>query len=367
MKKPTNREITLPGEYFHSPQIYDRETREIFQKQWLCVGRASEILHSGDFMTRELDGESVILVRNQDGQINCFHNLCRHRGTRLEEEACGELGERIQCPYHAWSYDLSGKLRSSPGMSDVTGFNQSDYSLFQVPIAIWRGFIFINFDSEAIPFERYCDPFQSRFDSWELEGLVVAHQIIYDLATNWKIVFHNYSECYHCAMVHPQLSPMTSVETCSNDFVNGPLLGGPMVLSDDCHTLAMDGEICGDGFAQLSPVDRRRVYFYTLFPNLFLSPHPDYFLTHRIERLAMGETRVTCQWLLPAAAMERSDLDLSRAIEFWDLTNRQDWQLCELTYRGVCSNAYQPGPYSSFESVLPAFDEHYLERLENGP
>ena len=354
---------TLPGEYFTSTEIHNRETAAIFQKQWICVGRASSIPNTGDFFLHEIDDESLIIVRDQSGQVNCFYNVCRHRGTRLQEDACGHIKKRLHCPYHAWGYDLNGNLKSAPNMMGVDNFCEQDYSLHTAACRIWQGFIFINQQQPVVSLEANFHDILNRFDDWELERLVCAHEITYDVRANWKVIFQNYSECYHCSLVHPQLRPITSVETASNDFEEGHFLGGPMILSDAYESVTMDGKICGNLLSQLSSDDQRRVYFYTLCPSLFISPHPDYVLTHRIERRGIDSTRIVCNWLFQPEVIQRDEFDAAQAIEFWDLTNRQDWRICERTQQGLQSRAYQPGPYSELESMLAAFDRHYLSLM----
>ena len=357
---------TLPGEYFWSSEVYEEETRKIFQKQWICVGRASDVPVPGDHFIYELDDESFIFVRDDQNRVNCFYNVCRHRGTRLCEQSCGHFKQRIQCPYHAWTYDLNGNLKSAPNMTDVEDFDVQDYSLQSVHCVVWQGFLLINLDQNCAPFEASHSSILSRFDDWELEHLVSTHRITYDVQANWKAVFQNYNECYHCSLVHPQLNPVTSVKTASNDFEEGPFLGGPMLLTDDYDTFSMDGALCGDIFHGLSEDDQNRVYFYTFFPSVFISPHPDYVLTHRIERKRPDSTRIVCDWLFAPHVIDRPGFDAAKAIEFWDLTNRQDWHVCELTHQGVCSVSYQPGPYSNLESISAAFDRHYLKEMECG-
>ena len=354
---------TLPGEYFTSQELYDRETDRIFLQQWICAGRASSIPKPGDFFLHEMDGESFIIIRAESGQINCFYNVCRHRGTRLQQDSCGHIKSRIHCPYHAWGYDTDGNLKSAPNMMGKEGFCEQDHSLQAVACVIWQGFILINQKQPGSDFQAGFHDILHRFDHWQLERLVSAHEITYEVAANWKVIFQNYSECYHCSLVHPQLRPITSVETASNDFEEGHFLGGPMILADDFKSVTMNGQFCGSPFNDLSADDLRRVYFYTLCPSLFISPHPDYVLTHRIERVDVSSTRIICNWLFSTDAIEQDNFDASEAIEFWDLTNRQDWEICELTQKGVQSRAYQPGPYSGLESMLAAFDQHYLSLM----
>ncbi len=354
---------TLPGHYFSSPEVYEHETRAIFRKEWICVGRASDIANAGDYFLHELDGESFILVRDEEGRVQGFFNVCCHRGTRMCEEACGHFKSRIQCPYHAWSYDLKGNLTNAPNMRSLEGFDSTEYALKAVPTVTWQGFVLINLDRGCASFESKFTSILSRFDDWGLEDLVSAHRVSYDVLANWKIVFQNYSECNHCAHVHPQLNPVTSVQSASNDFMAGAFLGGPMILSDAYETISTNGTFCGELFSRLSKADQRRVYFYTLFPTLFVSPHPDYVLTHRIERRCSNVTRIVCDWLFPPDIISQSGFDSTTAVEFWDVTNRQDWAVCELTQLGVQSSAYRPGPYSNLESVLAAFDRHYLDAI----
>lgn len=356
---------TLPGRYFCSSEIYERESEKIFTKQWVCVGRSSQLAFAGDFFLVDLAGEDLIVVRGEDGRAYCHFNVCRHRGTKLEEEACGSFKSRIACPYHAWSYALDGQLKSAPNMQEAAGFCTEDYGLNSVSCAEWQGFVFVNLDASCQALEDAFANFVDRFDSWELASLVPAHRIVYEVSANWKVVFQNYSECYHCSLVHPQLTPITSAKTSSNDFVEGKLLGGPMVLSEQYETVATGGKLCGEVFSDLLESDKRHAYFYTLFPSLFISPHPDYVLTHRIERKSVDCTVITCEWLFPLDVVASSGFDAEPAVDFWDLTNRQDWKVCELTQLGVKSLGYEPGPYSPLESMLAAFDEHYLKELQS--
>jgi Rieske 2Fe-2S family protein len=302
-------------------------------------------------------------VRGADEAVRCFFNVCRHRGTRLCDVSAGQFENKIQCPYHAWSYTLDGKLAVAANMANVDGFAVADYPLHEAPCAIWDGFIFINRSTSAPPFKQKYQPILNRFKNWALADLVSAQRITYQVAANWKVIFQNYSECYHCPFVHPQLSPLSSYTSSSNDFEAGRFLGGPMVLSENHQTLSMDGKRCASVLPGVSQKDARLVYFYTLFPSLFISPHPDYVLTHRIERLGVDQTRITCDLLFHPGAINQPDFDPAPAIEFWDLTNRQDWKICEQTQRGITSDAYTPGPYSNLESMLVAFDEYYLSVL----
>src|SRR6266571_9323566 len=134
---------TLPQRYFVSPDVFAEEQERIFSRQWVCVGHQSEIGKAGDYFVREVAGESLIIVRDKGGEIHGFFNVCRHRGTRLREDRNGHLSA-IQCPYHAWTYGLDGRLIGAPHMDQVPGFDKADYPLHRVNLGLWEGFIFVN-------------------------------------------------------------------------------------------------------------------------------------------------------------------------------------------------------------------------------
>lgn len=354
---------TLDQEYYTSDAVYEAETDRIFLKRWLYAGRSASIATPGSYFLFGLDTEDVIVLRDDEGQVRAFHNVCRHRGTRLCAEDTGAFSKSIQCPYHAWTYGLDGELIGAPFMDEVDGFDRADYPLQSVAVAEWEGCVFVNLDPHPEPFSTAFAPLIGRFERWELENVRVAHTITYEVSANWKLVFQNYSECYHCPALHPALNRLTPFRNALNDLEEGPFLGGPMRMSIDGGSMTMTGRTCAPSLGALEGEDLNMVYYYTIFPNLLLSLHPDYVLMHRIDRLAVDRTRIVCDWLFDPGAMEASDFDPSGAIEFWNMTNKQDWEVSELSQRGIASRAYEPGPYSELESMIAAWDRGYLHAL----
>ena len=353
---------TLPQEYFVSRDIFEQETNRIFSKSWLCVGRSISLSEPGSYFLVELCGESIILTRGADAKVRGFHNVCRHRGTQLCTEPAGRFSGKIQCPYHTWTYSLSGQLIGAPNMKEVHGFDLTDYPLRAVACAEWEGFLFINLSNDPEPFELAYAPILDRFDSWRISELRVAHSISYEVKANWKLIFQNYNECYHCPTVHPLLAQLTPYKSAMNHLDEGRFLGGPMQISREGGSMTMDGRACA---AALCEDEKDLVHYYTFFPGMFLSLHPDYVLVHRLERVRPDLTNIHCEWLFHPDEMIRVDFDPGSAVEFWDLTNQQDWHVCELSQKGISSRAYVPGPYSNLESLLAAFDRQYLAAIQD--
>jgi Rieske 2Fe-2S family protein len=380
---------TLAQKYFVSPEIFAEEQEKIFSTQWMLVGHQSQIAGAGDYIVQQVIGESLIVIRDKSGEIRAFYNVCRHRGTRLKEDVCGHASA-IQCPYHAWTYGLDGKLIGAPHMDDVPGFDKAEYSLHLVNLALWEGFIFVNLVDTRnastrlrnptarqaerggyIPLEQWFAPLAGKFSHWNMSILRSAKRIEYDVRANWKLMFENYSECYHCPGVHPMLSKVSPYDSAENDLCEGPFLGGFMSIIKGAG-LTMSGKACAlpiDHEHEQEHEDKTRVFYYSIFPNMLLSLHPEYVMVHQLWPQSPERTLILCDWFFHPDAFAVSDrggkpdFNPNDAIEFWDMTNKQDWHVCELSQQGIASRAYQPGPYSSRESIPAAWDREYLRHL----
>jgi Rieske 2Fe-2S family protein len=353
---------TLPGDYYTSHELHAEERERIFARRWVCVGRAEQIPDPGDYFLAEVAGESLIVVRDGDG-FHGFFNVCRHRGTRLCEEASGRLNGTIACPYHGWTYGLDGRLLGAPHMGDSEGFDKAQFPLHGAALAAWEGFLFVNLQPRPPQLEAALAPLVGRFAAWRLGELRARRRIEYDVRANWKLFFQNFSECYHCPRIHPELTQLSDYRSGANDLTEGPILGGYMTLDPPGDSLTLSGRAaCPPLAGPAAGDDGRRVYYYSVFPNLFLTLLPDYALSHTLWPVAVDRTRIVCEWLFAPEAPTTGD-GPQDAIDFWDRTNRQDWHVCELAQQGVRSRAYTPGPYSVQESLLAAFDRELLTAL----
>jgi phenylpropionate dioxygenase-like ring-hydroxylating dioxygenase large terminal subunit len=355
---------TLAGRYYTSPDVLARERERIFTHDWICVGREEQLPNAGSYFLADAGGESLIVVRDVSGSLHAHYNVCRHRGTRLCETAHGAFTGAIVCPYHAWTYGLDGTLMTARNMKDVPDFKESEFPLRAAALTVWEGFIFVNLADAPQPFAVALAPLIGRFDRWNVRSLREARRIDYDLACNWKLILQNYSECYHCPLVHPQLDKVSPWDSGRNDLGHGPVLGGYMSLRHGGDSMTLSGRSARLPLPNLDAQDRERVYYYEIFPSLLLSLHPDYVMAHYLTPISYDRTRVTCVWLFDPKEIAREGFDPSDAVEFWDMTNRQDWHVCELSQLGVSSRAYTPGPYAHAETLLHAFDTHYLKVME---
>ncbi|PYK46327.1 MAG: (2Fe-2S)-binding protein, partial [Verrucomicrobia bacterium] len=357
----------LPQRYFVSPEIFAEELRKIFATNWVLVGHQSQLANPGDYFLAEVAGESVIIAKDQRSTIRAFYNVCRHRGARLCEEQNGHAAA-IQCPYHAWTYALDGRLLGAPHMDETPRFNKAEYPLKPARLGLWEGFIFLNLAPKAFgaSLEKWFEPLGGKFSSWNLAALRSAKRIEYDVQANWKLIFQNYSECYHCLGVHPELSKISPYDSAENDLTEGPFLGGFMRIAND-KSLTKSGNACALPVGNFGDEDFRFVFYYSIFPNMLLSLHPDYVMVHQLQPQSPERTVIYCDWLFhPEAAGVTAPgyrFDPDDAVEFWDVVNQQDWHVCELSQQGTSSRAYEPGPYSARESIPAAWDREYLRHL----
>ncbi len=357
---------TLPGKYYHSKEIYQEEVDKIFYKFWLYACRAEEIPGVGDYKLIQIEDESIILVRDKSREIKAHFNVCRHRGTQLCAEPSGNFtGKTIQCPYHAWTYALDGKLLGAPLMQEGNGFKKDDCALHQANIHIWEGFIFINLAKDPEPFEVQMEALIGKFGDWKIGELRIAKHIKYALNCNWKLILQNYQECYHCPGVHPELTKLTPVQSAQHDYSKGAVIGGFMDLIKEKGSMTMDGEAAAPPICDVTGDDLQRIYYYSIFPNMLLTPHPDYVMFHHITPLGPDKITNDCYWLFRPEVINDPDAQsgIKSAVEFWDLTNRQDWTICEQMQTGTKSARFTRGFYSGREDILHQLDKELLKAL----
>jgi glycine betaine catabolism A len=354
--RPFGESVMLPPAAYVDPAVFEWEQRHFFGGGWMCVARSEQVAEPGEQRAEPTGAGSVLLVRDEDGALGAFANTCRHRGHELLP--CGESAQHrmIICPYHAWTYSLAGDLRAAGTFKRVPGFDFGQWGLARLPVTEWRGLVFVDasgglagsLDDALAKLDEIVAPY-------EPERLVTAAGHSYDAAANWKILTENYHECYHCPSIHPELCRVSPPKSGENYASDGAWMGGWMDLRDGMDTMSLDGTSGGLPLRGLDQQGLRTVAYINILPNVLLSLHPDYVMTHRLIPVAADRTRIECTWAFAPEAVARPDFDPGYAVEFWDITNRQDWGACESVQRGLTSPHASPGPLSPAEDAVYSF------------
>lgn len=362
---------TLPSDWYYDPAQYARELEAIWYRDWICVGRAEDLREAGDYIVATVGEESLILTRDREGQPRAFHNTCRHRGSTLCTSPRGRFaGGRIVCPYHAWTYGLTGELLATPKMELPADFRRENYPLYAAHVDSWGGFLFVNLcEKPALSLTEFLGSEADNVRRWPLADLVSVRREVSTLACNWKVFWENYSECYHCPGIHPELCRVM------------PLYREGLLSYDDSNTAAPQGDARPrvapgfvtwtlDGQTKLpliegpSAEDRAPgVVFASFTASLFVVAHPDYVRSVRITPRGPERTELTVDWLLPPGVAERHAGELEKMAEVGRLLIAQDGRVCELNQQGLRSRRHREGVLMPQEESLHEFHEWLRTRL----
>jgi glycine betaine catabolism A len=387
----------LERDFYVASGVFAADLARIFDRHWIFVGYAFQVSRPGDFFTYKVGSESIIVLRDRAGAIRAFHNVCRHRGSRICRTEQGNA-HRLVCPYHRWTYELDGSLVLDT--SREFGVDKAELSLRPVAIEDAAGLLFVSLSLGDAPpdFSEALATIRRKMKPHALERAKIAHQIDYVVKANWKLVFENNRECYHCppnhkeyntaaydvqrdmAMLDPGLQPgMDAIVARANarfqalGLDEGDATSAMTGTAFRCHrtpvmegfvTQSMDGKplsnrLMGDIKEWDSGTLRT-----TVFPNFWQHTNCDYAAAARLTPIGPDETHVRGYWLVDEEAVEGRDYTLDRLLPIWDLTNKQDWTICEDQQAGVSSRAYLPGPYSRIrERNVAHFLDWYLSEL----
>jgi Rieske 2Fe-2S family protein len=353
--RPFGESRMLPRAAYVDPAVFEWEQRHFFGGGWVCAGRSEQLRDPGDQRAEPLGAGSVLLVRGDDGALRAFANTCRHRGHELLPCGAGMQRNVIICPYHSWTYSLTGGLRAAAGFKNRPGFAADEWGLTELPATEWHGLVFVDGSGTAAPLADSLGTLDQIVAPYEPGRLVAAGQHDYDAHANWKILSENYHECYHCPAIHPELCRVSPPKSGENYAAAGTWVGGWMDLRDGMATMSLDGRSHGVALRGLGETGLRTVIYVHIFPNALVSLHPDYVMVHRLVPLAADRTRIECTWWFAPESLRQPGFDPGYAVEFWDITNRQDWQACESVQRGLSSPHALPGPLSPDEDAVYQF------------
>ncbi len=355
--RPFGESRLLPRSAYVDHAVFDWEERHFFRGGWMCVARSEDIARVGDQRAESIGTAGVLLVRGEDGQLRGFANACRHRGHELLP--CGETRNLriVVCPYHSWSYRLDGSLRNAPRFDEWGAFEPEENGLVELSVHEWHGLVYVDASGSAPPLAEHFARLEHLVAAHEPERLRVAAHHDYVVEANWKILAENYQECYHCATIHPELCSVSAPRSGENYRVAdaGAWVGGWMALRDGAETMSLSGESNGTVLRGLDARASREVAYLVLLPNVLLSLHPDYVMTHLLTPLGPTRTRVRCSWAFSPEDLDRPGFDPSYAVDFWDVTNRQDWSACESVQRGLASEHWVPGQLAPEEDGVYQF------------
>jgi phenylpropionate dioxygenase-like ring-hydroxylating dioxygenase large terminal subunit len=366
---------SLPREYYLDEARFKLEVERVWCEQWVYAGHVSQIPRAGDYIVLNLQTESLIITRSSETEINAFHNVCRHRGLRLCEEAKGHFGPRIVCPYHTWSYGRDGTLLKATKQADGEFFDYADWGLNKAHVSVWQGFIFVSMAAEApAPVDSMIDA-KTTADMELIQPLrmKVAVEKTYVADANWKLLLENGVECYHCPSVHPEFCVVLNATAMSDyyaeDYLPNLVQGLIIPVKGELESLSMDGtylskKLLGQ-FGEGTPVPYEFGTGFMTQPGYAWGGfHPDYGMVASTLPISAGRSIMICQWFVHEDAVEGVDYDVEELIKIWDITNYQDLAIQERQQLGVAGRRYLPGPNSpSQEPGIRAALRKYLEMM----
>ena len=341
-------EAALPAAWYSDPAHYERELEAFWYAGWVAAAREEEIAAPGDWRLARIGSQTLILLRGEDLEIRAFHNTCRHRGSILCTTEQGNFPrKRIVCPYHAWTYDLCGRLVATPRRMETPDFDARNFPLYQVPVKTWGGFVFVCLARTPPAFEP-----PGSYSRYGFENLRIGKRIVADVQANWKLLAENFSECFHCPPVHPELCRVVTAYQEAGAW--GLRASERAEYKAGAATLTLDGTARLAPFERLSEAERRTLYIPEMvLPSLFLNIHPDYVNSHLMFPTGPTSVRIVYDWLFEPRHLPLSEEDLAHYVALWDITNRQDSRNCEWQQQGMRSREFQHGYY-----VPQEFDCH---------
>lgn len=381
---------TLPQPFYNAADFHQLDMQHIFAREWLFAGMSCEIPQPGNYFTLDIGDNPITVVRDPHGEVRAFHNVCRHRGSKVCLGRSGKAAKLV-CPYHQWTYELDGELLFA-GAAMGAEFDRSKFGLKPVHCRSAGGYLFICLAEQAPPIDAFLADLEHYLAPYRLDQAKVAVESNIVEQANWKLVIENNRECYHCNGSHPELlnslqewddtddpraTPAFKAQVARkqaewdaqgiphklvfhglrNRLVRMPLLEGT-------HSMTLDGQPgCKRLMGHIGSADLGALRILHL-PNSWNHAMGDHLVSFRVLPLGPQETLVTTKWLVHADAVEGVDYDPAELRRVWDATNDQDRRLAEDNQRGVNSQAYEPGPYSpTFEYGVINFVDWYCGQM----
>ena len=352
---------TLPAHYYYSPEQYEAEKDIIWFEHWVYIGRAETVATPGQFRTVDVAGESILVTRNDDGDLRAFYNVCSHRGSRLCEEPMGATKAVFQCPYHAWCYDLNGKLVATPRV-DEHEVDRSSLGLKPVHVNDWQGYLFVNLTrGSPVPLRESIERAYGsalRFERHEMDKLVTVRSTETLVAANWKILIENYAECLHCPIVHPELVEIVPTYR-TGDASDSKRVDGGVLITTGGTSYSRESTGRSAILPGMTEEQAHSIFGCGVFPNMFIDVAGSNVVATRLVPEGPAATRVLTDYLFLLEDIGRDDFDPEPVVEFCELVSRQDYAVSERVQRGVTSRGFSHGVYPARDEYVHLFNEHY--------
>lgn len=348
LPQPAATASALPARFYVDPAMAARDREAVFDRSWQLVAHTGRLAEPGDHVVVDFAGLPVIAVRDADGTIRAFHNVCRHRAGPLAR-CDGRGAKALRCLYHGWTYRLDGSLRSATEMADAEGFDPSAIRLPELEVRVWQGLVFACAGKPAMPFEDLVEGIGARLGPGrDLPGYACHRNVSYDIACNWKVYVDNYLEGYHVPHVHPELNRMLDYRSYRTETARWhSLQWSPLESTEGLY---------GNGDA----------LYYWLWPNTMLNILPGRLQTNRVVPLGVDRCRVEFDYYYPPAASDdpRRDADLA----FSDGVQQEDITICEDVQRALASGSYECGRLNPLrESGVHHFHELLRQAYRETP
>jgi len=383
--------------FYRSHVTYEAELEHIVFKSWLYAGHISQVAKNGDYFLFDVGEDSMIISRDNKGQIGAMHNICRHRGARVCEEPSGNRKAFI-CPYHGWAYGNDGHLKSAREMDQLEGFKCEDYALKKVRFVVFQGMIFINCDPNAPDFIAPLENISRQLGAYDLENAKVAERKTYRINANWKLVLENYLECYHCSSSHRQYAKLHTLEAPSEKvkpinqamWARAEELTGVAGIAEEYYGYYNDATAFGacsytsryalyEGFKTgsrdgqpVAPLMGNMQGYdggagdFQMGPLTFMLNYPDHCVLYRFIPRNLTETDMEVVWYVNGDAVEGVDYEVEKVTWLWHHTSLEDEYIILRNNEGVNSRFFEPGPYHpEYEATLMEFISWYLKALSS--
>ncbi len=364
LEGPVETAAALPNAAYTSEEFLALENARLFARTWMLAGFAHEVPEPGDVRPTTVAGEPVILVRGKGGEIRAFHNVCRHRGSRLVAAPC-QGRKTLACPYHAWTYGLDGRLLTrphfrGPGAHDIVEPESAEaakWSLKPLRIELWRDLVFADLSGEAPPLEQHLKPMTERLAGYRLDALRYAGKLEFEIAANWKLIHENFIENYHVFAVHPKLTNFVPMERRNPSSFDGYCL-----WNDYRFPAPEPGR--GEGlpyYPDLPEELARRGLWFHFFPCLDIELWPDQLAVFRVTPLGPARTHEEVHVYLVGEAAEAERYREARqgVFDMWRELNEEDIAVLENLQAGRASAAFDGGCFSPHWETA----NHHLCRL----